>query len=243
MKTLLKHITGFFFSLNTTIWFTVFLIAAFLAGAIIMPGRREFQTIHSISFFQWLMEQPVSVTWWLWLSIGILSIIVINTLFCSIESVIKKRKVTQWLLLISPQIIHVGFLFMLLAHFLSALGGSQHMAAAGEGTFLKISETNGILIKDIDIQLSPSGYVNDWAVKIEYYLNNDMVKEDRIAPNSPSLYKGFNINLKDMRVVPSEAVLLQISREPGAVWALTGGILFTVGIVLLIALKIKTDKR
>ena len=117
------------------------------------------------------------------------------------------------------------------------------MAAAGEGTFLKISENNAVLIKDIDIQLSPDGYVNDWAVKIEYYLNNDMVKEDRIAPNSPSLYKGFNINLKDMRVVPSEAVLLQINREPGAVWALAGGILFMVGIVLLIALKIKTDKK
>ncbi|MBI5675956.1 MAG: hypothetical protein HZC48_09065 [Nitrospirae bacterium] len=243
MRTLIRHITGFFFSLNTTIWFTALLIAAFLAGAFIMPGRKEFESIHSASFFQWLIEQPLTVTWWLWLSIAILSIIVINTLFCSIESVIKKRKVTQWLLLISPQIIHVGFLFILLAHLLSSIGGSQQMAAAGEGTFLKISENNSVLIKDINIQLSPDGYVNDWAVKIEYYLNNDMVKEDRIAPNSPSLYEGFNINLKDMRVVPTEAVLLQINREPGAVWALTGGILFMAGIVMLIALKIKTEKR
>ena len=243
MKALIRHITGFFFSLNTAIWSTALLIAALLAGAFIIPGRKEFESIHSASFFQWLIEQPLTVTWWLWLSIVILSIIVINTLFCSIESVIKKKKVTQWLLLISPQIIHVGFLFMLLAHLLSALGGSQYLAAAGEGTLLKISEKNGVLIKDIDIQLSPSGYVNDWAVKIEYYLNNDMVKEDRIAPNSPSLYKGYNINLKDMRVFPNEAVLLQISREPGAAWALTGGILFMAGIVMLIALKIKTDNK
>jgi hypothetical protein len=243
MKSLIRHITGFFFSLNTAIWSTALLIAAFLAGAFIMSVRKEFESIHSASFFQWLIEQPLSVTWWLWLSIAILSIIVINTLCCSIESVIKKRKVTQWLLLISPQIIHIGFLFILLAHLLSSIGGSQQMAAAGEGTFLRISENDAVLIKAIDIQLSSSGYVNDWAVKIEYYLNNDMVKEDRIAPNSPSLYKGFNINLKDMRVVPSEAVLLQINREPGAVWALTGGILFMAGIVMLIALKIKTDKR
>jgi hypothetical protein len=243
MKSLIRHITGFFFSLNTAIWSTALLIAALLAGAFIMPVRKEFESIHSASFFQWLIEQPLTVTWWLWVSIAILSIIVINTLFCSIESVIKKRKVTQWLLLISPQIIHAGFLFILLAHLLSALGGSQYLAAAEEGTFLKISENNSVLIKDINIQLSPPGYVNAWAVKIEYYLNNDMVKEDRIAPNSPSIYNGMNINLKDLRVVPSEAVLLQISREPGAVWALTGGILFMAGIVMLIALKTKTDKR
>jgi cytochrome c biogenesis protein ResB len=243
MKAFLRHIAGFFFSLNTTIWFTVLLIAAFLAGAFIMPVREEFQSIHSAPFFQWLTEQPLSVTWWLWLSIAILVIIVINTIFCSIESVVKKRKATQWLLLISPQIIHIGFLFMLLAHFLTASGGSQQMSVAEEGSFIKLTEDNGMLIKDIDIQLSSSGYVNDWAVKIEYYLNNDMVKEDRIAPNSPSLYKGYNINLKDMRAYPSKMVLLQISREPGAVWALTGGILFTIGIVLLIALKIRMEKR
>ncbi len=229
--------------MRTAIWFTALLIAALLAGAFIMPVREEFQSIHSTSFFQWLIEQPLTVTWWLWASIAILSIIVINTIFCSIESIIKKRKVTQWLLFISPQIIHIGFLFILLAHLLSALGGSQYLAAAGEGTFLKISENNSVLIKDINIQLTPSGYINDWEVKIEYYLNNHMVKEDRIAPNSPSLQMGMNINLKDLRAFPDKAVLLNISREPGALWALIGGILFMAGIVMLIALKIKTDKR
>jgi hypothetical protein len=53
---------------------------------------------------------------------------------------------------------------------------------------------------------------------------------------------GFNINVKDLRAHPREAILLQINREPGALWALTGGALFMVGIVTLILLRIKMEK-
>jgi len=52
---------------------------------------------------------------------------------------------------------------------------------------------------------------------------------------------GFNINVKDLQAYP-EAVLLQVSREPGAAWALAGGILFMVGILALIALKMKMER-
>jgi hypothetical protein len=69
-----------------------------------------------------------------------------------------------------------------------------------------------------------------------------MFKEDIIRPNNPSAQKGFNINVKDLRPYPDEAVLLQINREPGALWALIGGILFMVGIIILIVLKIKIER-
>ena len=104
---IIKSITGFFSSLRTTVWLVVLLIISFLACAFIMPARKEFQSIHSKPLFEWMWEQPLSVTWWLWISIVIISMIVLNTIFCSIESVVRKRRTTQWLLLISPQIIHI----------------------------------------------------------------------------------------------------------------------------------------
>ncbi|MBI5409516.1 MAG: hypothetical protein HZA14_09140 [Nitrospirae bacterium] len=145
MTALLKHLLEFFLSLRTTLWFLGGLLFLLLAGAFVMPGQEEFQYLHSMPLFEWLQKQPFRITWWLWGVIAVLSILTVNTLFCSIESIFKKRKVTQWLLLISPQIIHIGFLFMLLAHLLSALGGSQEFAAAREGSLIKIDGDDQLL--------------------------------------------------------------------------------------------------
>jgi hypothetical protein len=56
------------------------------------------------------------------------------------------------------------------------------------------------------------------------------------------LKEGFNINVKDLQAFPEKAVLLQVSREPGAIWALIGGILFLAGTIILIIFKAKVEK-
>jgi hypothetical protein len=194
--------------------------------------------------FDWLRDQHFGVTWWMWCLIGILVILAVNTLFCSIESIAKKRGFTQWFLFISPQIIHIGFLFILLAHLLSALGGSQAFSYAGEGSLLRIPENNIFLkVKDISIYTSSRGYVTDWAVQVEYHSNSGLIRSDNIRPNKPSVNYGLNINVKDVRTSPHKMVLLQINKEPGAPWALAGGILFVIGVVILIALRIKLEKK
>ena len=180
MTTLLKRFTGFFFSLRTTMWLLGVLVIMFFAGAFIMPAHKEFETIHSMPMFEWLKVQPVAVTWWLWSAIGMLALLAVNTLFCSVESIIKKRKVTQWLLLISPQIIHIGFLFMLLAHLLSAEGSYQNFTVAMEGNMFRISDDAVLKIKDINIQLDNNGYINDWKVGI---VSRNNCSEPAFAPD------------------------------------------------------------
>lgn len=237
-----KYVIRFFLSLNTTLWFLGFLLIMLFAGALIMPGKQAFQGLHTVPLFKWLTTQPLTLTWWLWCLIGILSVLTVNTLFCSIESILKKRKVTQWLLLISPQVIHIGFLFMLLAHLFSALGSSQRFVAAREGSVLHISEDSAMQVKGINILVSPRGYISEWEVSVEYLSNGEVFKKDTIKPNQPSIHRGLNVNVKDFRLFPKKTVLLQISKEPGAVWALTGGILCMAGITILIILKIKKER-
>jgi hypothetical protein len=239
----LKRFIDICFSLRTTLWLLGVVLVMFFAGAVIMPGRKEFQEIHAMPMFQWLEKQPLGITWWLWCLIGVLSFLTLNTLFCSIESLIKKRKVTRWLLLISPQIIHAGFLCILLAHLLSAVGSSQTFMVAGEGSLVKLSDDNAYLkIEDIKVLTDTQGYMADWEVKVTYLFNDRPVYGDSIRPNKPSLRKGLNIIVKDLRKFPHKAVLLQMSREPGAFWALLGGMLTITGTVILIILRIKTEK-
>ncbi|UCF87240.1 MAG: hypothetical protein JSV71_00590 [Nitrospiraceae bacterium] len=238
----IQHVIRFFFSLRTTLWLLVVILVLFLAGAFIMPGRKEFQLIHAVPMFQWLMKQPLSITWWLWCLIIVISILSINTLLCSVESIVRKGRVTKWLLLISPQIIHIGSLFILLAHLLSAVGGFQRLTAAHEGTYLKMSEGNFIHVKNIDIRTNSSGYITDWTVRVEFIDRGKIIREDIMKPNRPSLHQGLNINVKNLWGFPRKAALLQVNREPGAFWALIGGVLVMVGTAILIILKIKIEK-
>jgi hypothetical protein len=240
---LLKKINEFLLSLKTSLWLLVIILILFTAGAVIMPLREEFKSIHSGPMLQWLKSQPLDVTWWLWAIIGLLSILSINTLFCSVDSLVKKRKVTQWLLLISPQIIHIGFLFMLIAHLLSSAGGSQAFANMREGSNIKVSQDKNVKVSDIQVDLDPSGYINDWVVNIDYIEGGEVTDRSDIRPNSPSVRADMNINVKKIvQVYPYEVVLIQVSREPGAFWALAGGILFTIGILILIGFKIRLEK-
>ncbi|TAN44045.1 MAG: hypothetical protein EPN22_08330 [Nitrospirae bacterium] len=241
--TVLKYITDILFSIRTTIWSLWFLIAMLLAGAVVMPAKEEFQTIHSMPLFDWLSEQSFIITWWLWASIAVLILLALNTLLCSVQSVLKKRGVSNLLLILSPQIIHAAFLLMLLAHLLSSSGGFKEIIAAGEGAAFQLNKDGVVLvIERIEISADPAGYMSDWGVDIVYTSGGKQIKRDRIMPNRPSLYEDFNINVKDLRAFPQKAALVQISREPGALWALAGGVLFMLGIMTLVILRVKTSR-
>ena len=239
---ILKFILNFFLSLRTALWSLGFLLLFLFAGALIMPGRPEFKLLHSIPFFEWIQKQHVGITWWLWGVICVLSILAINTLFCSIESIIKKRNVTQWLLLISPQIIHIGFLFMLLAHLLSGAGSSQGLARAIEGSMLTFSDNTVMKVREIRIDMDKQGHMTDWRVDVEYLSGGKPFKQDTIRPNNPSLLTGFNVNVKDLSPYPQKTILIQVNKEPGALWALIGGILFMIGTITLLMLRIRMEK-
>jgi len=238
-----ESVIKFLLSTKTTVWLLSLLLAAFLAGAFIMPSEKAFQSIHALPLLQWMKEQPLNVTWWIWASIGLLCVLTANTIFCSVDSVLRKRRGTQWLLLISPQVIHMGFLCMLLAHFLSAQGSFKTFEVGAEGTLLGFTDTEQLHIKTIAISIDRFGYLTDWAVDVEYLSEGRSVREDRLLPNKPFFQGGIGVYVKDLRAFPEKLVLLELSREPGAVWAFIGGILFMLGTVTLLILKMKREPR
>jgi hypothetical protein len=42
---------------------------------------------------------------------------------------------------------------------------------------------------------------------------------------------------------PFPAALIEVSREPGAIWALVGGLFFLAGMITLLILKIKKEEH
>lgn len=241
MKRFVIRILNFFLSLRTAIWLLLALVFMLLFGSIIMPGRQELLSINSMPLFDWLNENPLGITWWLYGAMVLLSLLTANTVICSIESLIKKQQRQNLLLVISPQVIHIGFLFVLLAHLLSSSGSFKGNAVAYEGVSLTLPNGLTLFVKGIDVDIDTQGYIKDWKAEIEYISNGQKVKEDFLRPNVPSFYKGFGIYLKDIQPYPVKTIMLEVSREPGAVWALVGGLLFMFGTITLLMLKIRKE--
>lgn len=236
---MIKYLMQFLLSIRTAVWLLCLLLVLLFAGAFVMPAEQAFQSIHSTPLLGWLAEQSLKVTWWLWGCIGVISVLALNTLFCSVESVIKKRKIERWLIIVAPQVVHIGFLLMLAAHLASSIGGYKSLAVALEGGMLYLP--SGILqIDRINISVDPNGYMIDWSVDIDYK-SEGVLRREVLMPNRPLFQDGTGVYVRDLRVFPRKEILLEVSREPGALWALVGGIFFTSGILLLVSLRMRRD--
>jgi cytochrome c biogenesis protein ResB len=239
---LIKKILGFFVSLRTAIWLLIALICLLLFGSLVMPGHEEFLALHTVALFEWMQEMPVDITWWLWACLAVLSLLTANTIVCSIESLVRKRESRQWLLIISPQVMHIGFLFILLAHLLSSYGSMKAITYAQQDSAFHLPNNLDVRFTRLNADLDPSGYVKDWSADIEYYKEGRALSQDRILPNSPSFKEGLGIYIKTVKFDPYPVAMVEVSREPGAPWALVGGILFMVGMVTLLSLKIRQEE-
>jgi hypothetical protein len=235
-------ILTFFFSLRTAIWLLMALLCLLLYGSFVMPVREEFQALQSLPLFQWMSENSTYVTWWLWAAISVVSLLTANTLLCSIESVLKKKSARQWMLIISPQVVHIGFLFILLAHLLSGYSSFRGTAVVYENQGLRLPNGNDVLFRKINVDMDQRGYIKDWTSDVEYFREGVSLGADRIGPNSPSFEDGLGIYIKNVQLQPYPVAMVEVSREPGAVWALIGGLLFMAGMTALLLLKIKKEE-
>jgi hypothetical protein len=60
-----------------------------------------------------------------------------------------------------------------------------------------------------------------------------------ISPNHPWFRDGFGVYIKQAEAYPVKRALLEIHREPGASMALAGALLFTLGNIMLVAVRSK----
>jgi hypothetical protein len=239
---LFRYAMAFFLSLKTTIILLLALLCLLLYGSLAMPLNQEFQLLSVVPLLHWMVDSPLAITWWLWASLGVLTLLTVNTFFCSFESLLIKRESKNWLLKISPQIIHAGFLFILLAHLLSSLGSFKGTTFVTKGSMLRLPNGLAVLFDSVNAVVDPSGYIQDWSAEVIYFEDGRQIAKEVIQPNSPSFEKGLGIYIKTVRLDPYPVALIEVSREPGAVWAFVGGILFLVGTVSLLILKSRREE-
>ena len=234
---------NFFFSLKTAVWTLFALVSLFFIGSYMMPAHREvFAPMNEDILFRWIQDiasVKLGYTWWFFAALAALALLTINTLACSIQAVMGRWSRADFLLRISPQIVHLGFLLILLAHLLGAGWGYKLSGMMPEGAYAPLPEDRALSLREIRVQADARGYPTDWAAEVDLFENNVRVATGTLGPNKPLFYNGVGIYLKSLDYERGPAALMVIARDPGAIWALAGGMLFMLGSAMILVLKWK----
>jgi cytochrome c biogenesis protein ResB len=234
---------NFFLSLKTTVWTLVVLVCLFFVGSYMMPAHREvYASMNEDNLFRWVQHVAsgsLSSTWWFFAVLAGLALLTVNTLVCSFQAVRGKWTGADFLFRISPQVIHAGFLFILLAHLLGAGWGYKLSGMMPEGNYVPLPENLELRLYRINVRTDERGFMTDWSADVSLYENGNEVKAGSLGPNTPLFYGGTGVYLKSLNFDRGPSAILMIAKDPGAVWALVGGVLFMLGSVTLLALKWK----
>ncbi len=232
---------NFFLSLKTTVWTLLILICIFFVGSYMMPMHSKiFSSMNDDLLYAWAERTALDnlwYTWWFFAAIAGLALLTINTLVCSLQAVREKWSRSNALLRISPQIIHIGFLFILLAHLLGAGWGYKISGALPEGAAAQLPEKKALYLRAVHADIDPRGIPRDWSAEVTLIEDNQPVASGTLGPNRPLLYNGLGIYMKSFEFEPRPYAVLLVAKDPGAIWALVGGILFILGSLSLLALK------
>ncbi len=236
-------IKTFFLSLKTTVWTLLVLIGLFFIGSYMMPAHREiFAPMNDDILFVWVGNTAAGnlwYTWWFFAAIAGLALLTVNTLVCSAQAVKGKWTRDDFLLRISPQVIHIGFLFILLAHLLGAGWGYKVSGALPEGSYARLPEGRTVYLRSIRADVDSRGMPEGWSAEVMLYDDKEQLASGILGPNRPLLYQGMGVYMKSFELEPRPYALLLVAKDPGAIWALIGGVLFMLGSVTLLALKWK----
>lgn len=234
---------NFFLSLKTTVWTLLALVCVFFAGSYLMPAYRD---VHALMndrlLFDWVFEVAagnIVATWWFFISLAGLILLTINTLVCSLQAVRSRWTREDFLLRVSPQVVHIGFLFILLAHLLGAGWGYRLSGALPEGASARVPDDRVLRLLSMSVETDDRGATAGWSAAVQLFENNRVVAEGTLGPNRPLFYGGMGIYLKSFGFEPVPHAFLLVNRDPGAIWALVGSVLFMLGTVTLLVLKWK----
>jgi hypothetical protein len=212
------------------------LVCVFMgAGSFLLKGDYA-AAINAMPLLVWLRDVPLGASWWLWLTVILLALLVLNTILCSWDTLRLRWGRAGWISLFAPQLIHAGFLLMVLAHLQSAYGGYMEQVVVAEGMVAQLPDGKQFGVARIGVVISPMGMPTGFSSELVTNLNNP-AERFTISPNHPWFSGGYGVYIKQAEGFPSRRALLEIHREPGAGMALAGAIIFTIGNVLIVWLR------
>jgi hypothetical protein len=227
MRTLVRV----FLSLKTAFGlFCLFIVFSFI-GSIMLPSHLSFFSgIDDTPLFRWLYSNGViKLIWWIYAMILTLFFLAISTIFCTVETLLNRVSMRNLIIKLSPQIMHIGVLLIMLGHLLTASIGFKADILVKKAEIKEIMPGIGVYLENVSQITDESGYTVDWDVVLWWVENGKKTRKDVLKPLRPLYYGSLGVFSKSVSLEPEPSALIRVIRDPGAVWALTGGILLCLG--------------
>lgn len=228
-----------FSSLRLTVWILTILIAVFFFGSYLMPLYPDAHAgMNSMPLLRWWLGSGSKhgvVNQWLPLSVILLVFLTLNTLVCTLRSIRPGPSI--W-----AHLVHLGFLFILLAHLVTASTGYREAGIVlVEGRSVAIPKLGvQVQLRRIDYTPYPGGMPKDYGAEVAL-VSEKGTSTGRLGPNRPLFYDGVPIYLKNLGFRPVPYAVCEVAHDPGAPVALAGSLLFLVGSVPLPFLQKKRE--
>lgn len=227
----MKAVVRFLLSLKTVFgFFLIFIVLTFI-GSIMLPNNLAyFSGIDDTPLFRWLSESDdYMLTWWIYAIILMLALLALSTIFCTVDGLLKKVSGRNLILKLSPQIMHIGVLFIMLGHLLTASIGFKTDVLVKKGEGKTVAENIGVYFEDIKVETDRWGYDTMWEAKLWWLEDRKKVREVLLRPVHPLYFKGLGFYFRSVNMGEELSVLIRVCRDPGTQWALLGGVLLSVG--------------
>jgi cytochrome c biogenesis protein ResB len=130
--------------------------------------------------------------------------------------------------------MHLGFLFIMVAHLQSAYGGAKEAMMVQPGSTVTFPDGTRVVFDRFDAVYSPMGMPTAFSAHLQVQ-GAAASRNTTISPNHPFLHQGHGVYLKEVAPPPQQAALVELHREPGAAMALAGGLVFTIANIILLA--------
>jgi hypothetical protein len=228
---MLRSIYNRLASLTLGLWLLGGVMVLLATGSFL---QGEGSSINEVALMNWLREVPARESWWLWIAIALLALLALNTLFCSIDSLRVKWDKGSFMVRIAPQIMHLGFLFIMIAHLQSAYSGFKQAMQVEAGSSITFPDGSNLVFTDFAASYGKMGMPVAYSATLECR-NTGKIETATISPNHPFFHLGHGVYIKDIAPPPMKAALVEVHKEPGAGMALAGGAVFTVANLVLLA--------
>jgi hypothetical protein len=229
----MKAIWELLISLKTVFGLFALSIVICFIGSVMLPSHLAFFSgIDDTPLFRWLSEAgDKGLTWWIYALIVSIAGLAVSTVACTVDALIKSTGRTL-LFRLSPQIMHAGVLFVMLAHLLTAGWGLREDVDIEKGERASMGRGVEVVLKDVGSGLDEEGYYTSWEAELEFYIDGKAIGADTLRPVEPVYAGGLGLFFKTFKEGGKgrpPAVVIRVVDDPGALWALLGGFLVTLG--------------
>lgn len=215
----------FFLSLKTYLWVTGIGMGIFIIGSFYIPKNLAiFSGINDMPLIKWLSlnNSVFDKLLWIYVLVGIMLLLWICTLICSLDAIIKRTTRKSLIRVLSPQILHIGILLVILGHGVSAVTGYKYDLPMNVADSYEAKGFD-VKINEMEFFKNPGENSTRWRAQLEIDGTVHMLEVGK-----PVFYNKVGFFAKSAQQKKQKAIIGLIN-DPGVVWEILGAIVFVIG--------------